>query len=51
MDAIDRQDISLRLPSTGIDPERTLPVSTRYGRNAHMSGLSVEQADWGCHLG
>jgi hypothetical protein len=40
------------LMNTGqIDPLLPFPVGTRYGRNVHMSGPSVEQADWGWHFG
>jgi hypothetical protein len=32
-------------------PLLPFPVGTRYGRNVHMSGPSVEQGDWGWHFG
>jgi hypothetical protein len=38
-------------PMTQIDPELPFPVGIRNRSNAHMSGPSVEQADWGWHLG
>jgi hypothetical protein len=34
-----------------LDPLLPFPVGTRYGRNVHLSGPSVEQADWGWRLG
>jgi hypothetical protein len=35
----------------GVDPEQTFSLGIRNGRNARMSGPSIEQADSGWHLG
>jgi hypothetical protein len=34
-----------------LDPEQTFSLGIRNGRNARMSGPSIEQADSGWHLG
>jgi hypothetical protein len=34
-----------------VDPEQTFSLGIRNGRNARMSGPSIEQADSGWHLG